>query len=145
MFLAQGYNAYSSKQRQTQLSIDHKNKILLQPLPVIHICPMRKHVFLVSDQFRHKPSCTATEDGWRYHLRGVFRNNVDYFNNFTMLCSMVIKIISMCFLIFLPYFRRVWFSSDDFVQSYRLSKRVTNMNPGHVKGVHHVNEVDIFG
>ena len=27
-------------------------------------------------------------------IRGVFRNNVDVFNNFTMLCSMVINIIS---------------------------------------------------
>ena len=26
-------------------------------------------------------------------IRGVFRNNVDFFNNFAMLCSMVIKII----------------------------------------------------
>ena len=63
-----------------------------------------------------------------------------------MLYSMLIKIISMCFRIFVPSFRRVWFSSDDFVQSYRLSKRVTNMNPGHVKkySVHGVNEVAIF-
>ena len=61
-----------------------------------------------------------------------------------MLCSMVIKIISMCFRIFLPSFRRIWLSSDDFAQNYRLSKRVTNMNPGHVKGVHDVNEVAIF-
>ena len=61
-----------------------------------------------------------------------------------MLCSMVIRIISMFFRIFLSYFRRVWFSSDDFAQSYKLSKRVTNMNPGHVKGVHDVNEVAIF-
>ena len=75
-------------------------------------------------------------------IRGVFRNNVDFFNNFTMLCSMVIKIIPICFLIFLPSFRRVCLSSDDFAQSYKLSKRVTNMNPGHVKG--DVNEVAIF-
>ena len=61
-----------------------------------------------------------------------------------MLCSMVTNIISMCFRIFLSSFRRVWFSSDDFVQSYRLSKRVTKTNPGHVKGVHDVNEVAIF-
>ena len=77
-------------------------------------------------------------------LRGVFRNNVDFFNNFTIICSMVIKIISMYFRIFLPSFRRIWFSSDDFVQSYRLSKRVTNMNPGYVKSLHDVNEVAIF-
>ena len=57
---------------------------------------------------------------------------------------MVIKMISMCYRIFLPSFRRVWFSSDDFVLSNRLSKRVTNMNPGHVKGVHDVNEVAII-
>ena len=57
---------------------------------------------------------------------------------------MIIKIISMCFRIFLPSFRRVWFSSDDFAQSYRLSKRITNMNPGHVKCVHDANEVAIF-
>ena len=55
-----------------------------------------------------------------------------------MLCSMVIKVLSMCSRMFLPSFRRVWFSSGDFVQSYRLSKRVTGMNPGHV------NEVAIF-
>ena len=61
-----------------------------------------------------------------------------------MLCSIVIKIISMFFRIFLPSFRRVWFSSDDFAQSYKLSKSVTNMNPGHVKSVHDVNEVAIF-
>ena len=61
-----------------------------------------------------------------------------------MLCSMVIKIISMCFCILLLSFRRVWFSSDDFAQSYRLSKSVTYMNPGHVKGEHDVNEVVIF-
>ena len=77
-------------------------------------------------------------------LRGVFRNNVDFFNNFTILCSMVIKIKSMCFRIFLPSFRRVCFSSDNFAQSYRLSKRVTNMNPGHVKRVHDINEVAFF-
>ena len=61
-----------------------------------------------------------------------------------MLCSMIIKIISMCLRIFLPSFRRVWFSSEVFAQNYRLSKRVINMNPGHVKGVHDVNEVSIF-
>ena len=61
-----------------------------------------------------------------------------------MLCSMVIKIISMFFRIFLPSFARVWFSSDDFAQCYKLSKRVTNMNPGHVKGVHDVSEVAIL-
>ena len=77
-------------------------------------------------------------------VRAVFRNKVDFFNNFTLLSSMVIKIISMCFRIFLPSFRRVWFSSDDFAQSYRLSKRVTNMSPGHVKGIHDVREVAIF-
>ena len=55
---------------------------------------------------------------------------------------MVIKIISLYFRIFWPSFCRVWFSSDDFAQSYRLSKRVTNMNPGHVKGDD--NEVTIF-
>ena len=40
-------------------------------------------------------------------IRGVFRNNVDFFNNFAMLCSMVIKIILICFLILLPSFPRV--------------------------------------
>ena len=40
-------------------------------------------------------------------IRGVFRNNVDFFNNFTMLCSMVINNISICFRIFLPSIRRV--------------------------------------
>ena len=55
------------------------------------------------------------------------------------------KIISMYFRIFLPSFRRVLgFSSDDFAQIYRLSKRVTKTNPGHVKGIHDVNEVSIF-
>ena len=53
-------------------------------------------------------------------VRGVFRNNVDFFNYFTMLCRMVMKIKSTCFRIFLPSFRRVWFSSDEFAQSYRL-------------------------
>ena len=61
-----------------------------------------------------------------------------------MLCSMIRKMISVCFRIFLPSFCRSWFSFDDFAQSYRLSKRVTNMNPGHDKGVHDVNEVAIF-
>ena len=46
--------------------------------------------------------------------------------------------------IFLPSFRQVWFSSDDFAQNYRLSKRVTSMNPGHGKGVHDVNEVALY-
>ena len=55
---------------------------------------------------------------------------------------MVIIIIPLCFRIYLPSFCRVWFSSDDFAQSHRLSKRVTNMTPGHVKG--DVNEVAIF-
>ena len=40
-------------------------------------------------------------------IRGFFRNNVDILNNFTMLCSMVIKIISICFLIPLQSFSRV--------------------------------------
>ena len=57
---------------------------------------------------------------------------------------MVIKIISVCFCIFLPTFCRVWFSSDEFAQSYRPSKRVTNMNPGHVEGVHDVIEVALI-
>ena len=83
-------------------------------------------------------------ESWYRTVRGVFRNNIDFFNNFTILCSMVIKIISMCFHIFLPSFCRVWFSSDEFAQSYRLSKRVTNMNQGHVKRIHDVNEVAIF-
>ena len=77
-------------------------------------------------------------------VRGVFINNIDFFNNLKMLCSMVIKLISMCFRIFMPSFRRVWFSSNDFRLSYRLSNRVTNMNPGHVKCVQDVNEVTIF-
>ena len=51
-----------------------------------------------------------------------------------MLCSMVIKIISLCFRIFLLSFCQVCFSSNDFVQSYRFSKRATNVNPGHFKG-----------
>ena len=51
---------------------------------------------------------------------------------------MVIKIILMCYCIFLPSFRGVWFIYDDFAQSYMLSKRVTNMDPGHVKGVNKV-------
>ena len=50
----------------------------------------------------------------------------------------------MCFHTFLRSFRQVWFSSDDFAQSYRLSKRVTNMILGHVKGVHDFNEFAIF-
>ena len=29
---------------------------------------MRKPVFGVSDQVRHKPGCTATEDGWRLEI-----------------------------------------------------------------------------
>ena len=33
-------------------------------------------------------------------VRGVFRHNVDFFNNFIMPCSTVIKIISMRFLSF---------------------------------------------
>ena len=32
------------------------------------------------------------QDGCHAFMRGVFRNNVDFFNNFAMLCSMVIKI-----------------------------------------------------
>ena len=40
-------------------------------------------------------------------IRGVFRNNVDFFNNLTMLYSMVIKNKTMCFRIFLPSFCRV--------------------------------------
>ena len=77
-------------------------------------------------------------------IRAVFRNNVDFFYFFTILCSMVIKIISMCFHIFLSSFCRVWFSSGDFAHSYRLSKRITNMNTGHIKGIRDVNEVAIF-
>ena len=57
---------------------------------------------------------------------------------------MVIHIISMCFCIFLSSFRRVCFKSDDFAQSYRLSKRVPKINPGHVKGVHDVNRRFVF-
>ena len=29
---------------------------------------LRKPVFRVSDQVRHKPGCTATEDGWRLEI-----------------------------------------------------------------------------
>ena len=29
---------------------------------------MRKPVFGVSDQVRHKPGCTTTEDGWRLEI-----------------------------------------------------------------------------
>ena len=63
----------------------------------------------------------------------------DVFSRFLM---MPFGNISMCFRIFWQSFRRVWFSSDDLAQSYRLSKRVTNMNPGHVKG--DINYVTIF-
>ena len=77
-------------------------------------------------------------------IGGVFRNNVDFFHNFTMLCCKVIKIISMCFLYLLAISSLSLFSSDVLGQSYRLSKRVTYMNPGHVKGVHDFNEVTIF-
>ena len=73
----------------------------------------------------------------------MYKNDM-FLDNFTMLCSMVIRLISMCFRIFLPPFRRVWFSSDDFAQSYRHSNYVYNVNPGHVKGVYDVNEVAIF-
>ena len=87
-------------------------------------------------------SCCLSSSQTNGHNTRGFRNNVDFFNNFAMLCSMVIKIISICFLILLPSFPRVWLGSDDFAQSYRLSKRVTNMNPAHVKD--DVNEVAIF-
>ena len=60
-----------------------------------------------------------------------------------MLFSMVIKIISKCFRILLLSFRQVLFSSDDFAQSKWLLKRVTNVNPGHVKGEHDINEVEV--
>ena len=61
-----------------------------------------------------------------------------------MLCSMVIKIISMCLRFFLPSFCQVWFSSDDFAQSYRLSKRGININQGQVKGLNDINDVANF-
>ena len=31
-------------------------------------CDVRKPVFGVSDQVRHKPGCTATEDGYRHEI-----------------------------------------------------------------------------
>ena len=91
--------------------------------------------------------CTLSVSVERRHfddVRGVFRNNVDFLNNFTMLWSMVIKIISMCFRIFLPSFSKVWFSSVDSAQSNGLPKRVTYMNSGHLKCIHNINEVAIF-
>ena len=33
---------------------------------------MRKHVFGVSDQVRHKLNCTATEDGYMLEVEGVY-------------------------------------------------------------------------
>ena len=65
-----------------------------------HICENKG-----TDQFRGN-LCFRYKDR-TIHIRGVFKNNVDLFNNFTMLCSMVINVISICFLIFLPSFRRV--------------------------------------
>ena len=37
-------------------------------------------------------------------IRGVFRNNVDFFNNFTMLCSMVIKSYQCVYVLFCHLF-----------------------------------------
>ena len=64
-----------------------------------------------------------------------------------MLCSMVIKIISMCFRIFLSSFCHLFAEFGLVVMTLRKvigSQRVTNMNSGHVKGVQDVNEVAIF-
>ena len=38
------------------------------------------------------------------NVRGVFRNNVDFLNNFTMLCSMVIKLYQCIFVSFCHLF-----------------------------------------
>ena len=63
--------------------------------------------FIINDDDKHTPvPDTYISDEYEY-LRGVFRNNVDFLNNFTMLCSMVIKNIPICFLIFLPSFCRI--------------------------------------
>ena len=38
---------------------------------------MRKAVFGVSDQVRHKPGCTATEDGWRLEISDLGSRGID--------------------------------------------------------------------
>ena len=43
---------------------------------------------------------------------------------------LLINIIAMCFRIFLPSIRRVWFMSGDSAQSYRLSKNNTCITRG---------------
>ena len=37
---------------------------------------MRKPVFGVSDMVRHKPGCTATEDGWKLEISDVDRRGI---------------------------------------------------------------------
>ena len=38
---------------------------------------VRKPVFRVSDQVRHKPGCTATEDGWRLEISDLGSRGID--------------------------------------------------------------------
>ena len=37
---------------------------------------MRKMVFGVSDQVRHKPGCTAIQDGWRLEISDLDRGGI---------------------------------------------------------------------
>ena len=39
---------------------------------------MRKPVFGVSDQLRHKPDCKATEDGWRLEISDLGNRGLYY-------------------------------------------------------------------
>ena len=39
---------------------------------------MRKPVFGASDQVRHKPGCTTTEDGWRLEISDLGSRGNDY-------------------------------------------------------------------
>ena len=70
----QQQNHLSSSGRQERAPGHHevRDGILQQFSVLLHMsCIMRKPIFGVSDQVRHKLGCTATEDGERLNISGL--------------------------------------------------------------------------
>ena len=63
---------------------------------------MRKQVFGASDQVRHKPGCTTTEDGWRLEIldlgsRGIVLSVYIKDKGADQLCSYSAADLRLCF------------------------------------------------
>ena len=79
-------------------------KVIMWPckVSILHMsCVARKHVFGVSDQVRHKPLCTATEDGCRLEFQMSDEEGLYYLcsenKGSNQLCSYCVADLRLCF------------------------------------------------